>query len=95
MQETQVQSLGREDRLEKDMATHSKILAWKIPWTEEPGGLYSQWDHKESDMTEGLTPACPFDPVLLLEPQEGFSVHLDILSFPLTQVYLTHTESFS
>ena len=41
MQETQVQSLGREDPLEKDLATHSRILAWKIPWTEEPGGLQS------------------------------------------------------
>ena len=39
MQETQVQSLGREDALEKEMATHSSIFAWKIPWTEEPGGL--------------------------------------------------------
>ena len=39
MQETQVQSLGREDSLEKGMATHSSILAWEIPWTEEPGGL--------------------------------------------------------
>ena len=39
MQETQVQSLGHEDPLEKDMATHSSILAWRIPWTEEPGGL--------------------------------------------------------
>ena len=39
MQETWVQSLGREDLLEKGMATHSCILAWKIPWTEEPGGL--------------------------------------------------------
>ena len=39
MQETQVQSLGWEDLLEKEMATHSSILAWKIPWTEEPGGL--------------------------------------------------------
>ena len=37
MQETQVQSLGREDPLEKGMATHSIILAWRIPWTEEPG----------------------------------------------------------
>ena len=37
MQETQVQSLGREDPLEKEMTTHSSILAWKIPWTEEPG----------------------------------------------------------
>ena len=41
VQETQVQSLGREDTLEEEMATHSRILAWKIPWTEEPGGLLS------------------------------------------------------
>ena len=39
MQETQVQSLGREDPLEKGMATHSSILAWRIPWTKKPGGL--------------------------------------------------------
>ena len=39
VQETRVQSLGWEDPLEKEMATHSSILAWKIPWTEEPGGL--------------------------------------------------------
>ena len=38
-QETQVRSLGQEDLLEKEMAIHSSILAWKIPWTEEPGGL--------------------------------------------------------
>ena len=41
MQETWVQSLGREDPLEKEMATHSSILAWRIPWTEEPGELQS------------------------------------------------------
>ena len=41
MQETGVQSLGREDLLEKGMAIHSSILAWRIPWTEEPGRLYS------------------------------------------------------
>ena len=41
MQETWVQSLGRKDPLEKEMATNSSILAWKIPWTEEPGGLQS------------------------------------------------------
>ena len=41
VQETQVQSLGWEDPLEKEMATHSSILAWKISWTEEPGGLQS------------------------------------------------------
>ena len=41
MQETQVRSLGQEDPLEKEMETHSNILAWKIPWMEEPGGLQS------------------------------------------------------
>ena len=41
MQETRVQSLGQEDPLEKGMATLSSILAWRIPWTEEPGGLQS------------------------------------------------------
>ena len=41
VQETQVQSLGREDLLEKEMSTHSNSLAWEIPWTEEPGGLQS------------------------------------------------------
>ena len=41
MQETRVQYLGQEDPLEKGMATHSSILAWEIPWTEEPGGLQS------------------------------------------------------
>ena len=41
MQETRVQSLGHEDPLEEDMSTHSSILAWRIPWTEEPRGLQS------------------------------------------------------
>ena len=54
MQETRVWALGREDPLEKGMATHSSILAWRIPWTEEPGGLQSM-DHKELDMIEWLT----------------------------------------
>ena len=48
MQETGVQSLGQEDTLEKGMATRSSILAWRIPWTEEPSRLESM-DHKESD----------------------------------------------
>ena len=51
MQEMQVQSLDQEDPLEKAVATHSSILAWEIPWTEEPGGLHPS-DHKESDVTE-------------------------------------------
>ena len=50
MQKTQVRSLGLEDPLEKEMATHSSILAWRIPWTEEPGGLV-RGVAKESDTT--------------------------------------------
>ena len=51
MQETWVRSLGWEDPMEKEMATHSSILAWKIPWTEEPD-RYSSWGCKELDRTE-------------------------------------------
>ena len=50
MQDTQVQFLGREDPLEKEMETHSSILAWRIPWTEEPNGLQSTGS-QESDTT--------------------------------------------
>ena len=46
MQETRIQSLGWEDPLEKEMAMHSSILAWEIPWTEEPGGLLSTWSQR-------------------------------------------------
>ena len=53
MRETQVQSLGQEDPLEKAMATLYSSLAWRIPWMEEPVG-YSPWCRKESDMTEWL-----------------------------------------
>ena len=51
MQKTQVQSLGWEDSLEKEMATHSSILAWKIPWQRSLVG-YSPWSGKESETTE-------------------------------------------
>ena len=54
VQETQVRSLGWEDHLEKEMANHSNILAWKIQWAEEPDGLQSM-GCKESDITEQLT----------------------------------------
>ena len=54
MQETWVRSLGQEDSLEKEMATHSSTLAWKIPWTEELGAGYCPWGRKESGMTEWL-----------------------------------------
>ena len=50
-QEMRVRSLGSEDALEEDMATHSSILSWRSPWTEEPGGLQSI-GHRESDTTE-------------------------------------------
>ena len=51
MQETWVQTLDLEDPLEEGMATHSNILSWRIPWTEEPGGLQSMY-HKQSDTAE-------------------------------------------
>ena len=54
MQETWVRSLGQKDALEKEMATHSSILAGAIPWIEEPGG-FSPWGCKELDTTEGLS----------------------------------------
>ena len=53
MQETRIQSLGQADPLEKDMATHPSILAWRIPYTRSLEG-YSSWGHKESDMIEQL-----------------------------------------
>ena len=54
MQETWVRSLGWEDSLEKEMATHFSTLALKIPWTEELGAGYCPWGHKESGTTERL-----------------------------------------
>ena len=55
MQETQVGSLGQGDPLEEGMATHSSILAWRIPWTEKPGGLQSMHGvSRELDITQGL-----------------------------------------
>ena len=52
MWETQVRSPGEEDPLEKEMATHSSILAWRIPWTEERGEVHSPGGRNESDTTE-------------------------------------------
>ena len=57
-QETQIQSLGWEDPLEKGMATHSSILAWRIPWAEEPGRLQSMGVSKELDMNEVIEHSC-------------------------------------
>ena len=55
MQETQAQSLGWEDPLEKEMATHSSILAWKIPWTEEPGWLQSMGSQRAINTCNSVT----------------------------------------
>ena len=55
MQQMQVRYLGWKDPLEEGIATHSSILAWRIPWTEEPGGLYSPRGCKESDTAEFLS----------------------------------------
>ena len=81
MQETWVRSLGREDPLEKEMATHSSILAWRIPWTEEPGGLQSLGS--QSDMTEQLhfTPlhrriSLAFKQIPLLSEQPALVLYL-------------------
>ena len=53
MQETHIQSLDQEDSLGKRMAVHSSILAWRVPWTEEPGGLLvGLWGPKELDVAE-------------------------------------------
>ena len=78
IQETQVRSLGGEDPLEKEMATNSSILAWKIPWTEEPG--YSPWGHETvaQDLVTQPPPPLP-PPPKELDNQEinpNFSKHL-------------------
>ena len=54
MRETQVQSLGRKDPLEKRMATHSNILAWRIPWAEEPGRLQFVWLQSPTRLSKSL-----------------------------------------
>ena len=55
MQETRVLSLGQEDPLDKGIATHSTIPAWRIPWTEEPGGLEFMWSHMGKHQTHMVT----------------------------------------
>ena len=52
MQETQVRSLGWEDPLEKEMAIHSSVLAWRIPWMEEPGGLQSTGSQSQTRLSD-------------------------------------------
>ena len=102
VQETQVGSLGREDPLEKGMATHSSILAWRIPWTEDP---VSPRIPKKSDTTERLT-LCHHTAPLLFPPKQAFCSHLvymcnalcttllqeSFLSFPLLSTFLVTSD---
>ena len=59
-QETRVRSLGQEDPLEEGMAAHSSILAWRIPWTEEPGGLQSMGSQRVTYDLATIPPAPPY-----------------------------------
>ena len=70
MQETKLQSLGWEDILEKRKATHSSILAWRMPWTEEPAGLQTMGSQKELDTTEQISTH-----IALLKFSRCFSVY--------------------
>ena len=93
MRETWVRSLGGEDSLEKEMATHSSILAWKIPWTEESGELQSMGP-KESDMTERLhfhfiSHSTPPPPSSLLETECLSSMSVNLSPF-CRQVHLSY-----
>ena len=69
-----VQSLGQEDPLEKGMTTHSSVLVWRIPWTEEPGGLQSMGSQKNRTQLKRLSmPACTHN-ILVYDPGLGFFV---------------------
>ena len=86
IQETLVQSLGQEDPLEKEMATHSSILVWRIPWTEEPGG-YSLWGHKELERTKWLTLFLSFQWITGFHVSMPFCSSLTLnLGWPMTQL---------
>ena len=74
IQETQVWSLNWEDPLEEGMATHSSILAWKVPWTEEPGG-YSPWGCTELAMTERLILSLTDEKIKTLKSQPLVAIH--------------------
>ena len=83
MQETWVRSLAQEDLLEKGRATHSSILAWRIPWTEEPGRLKSM-GYKESHMTEQL----PLSHLHLMQLIIKLYLHLPFCYIYLSLLYL-------
>ena len=101
MWETQVGSLGWEDPLEKGLATHSSILAWRIPWTEEPGG-HSPWGCKQLDTTKRLTHTVTLSCscvglclhcFLFLSFPNFFFFFLNTFVFVCTRSYLWHSNS--
>ena len=72
-QETQVRSLGREDPLEEGMATHSGILAWSIPWAEEPGGLQSMgWQSFGHELATQDTRGVEVTGIVFIQPKSAF-----------------------
>ena len=87
MQETQVQSLGGEDPLEKQAATHSSVLAWKSPWTEEPGRLQSMGSQRvRHDLATKPPPNSPAE-VLMEKPNSTIST-TDQLSQTLLSIFM-------
>ena len=96
--ETWVRSLGQEDPLEKEMATHSSILAWRIPWTEEPGGLQSTGSQRVGhDWATSLTHSLTRNKVTVSRIhgsplQNLFNVHLYL--FYLVDTFMTLSMSF-
>ena len=83
VQETQVKSLGWEDPLEKGMATHPSILAWRIPWREEPGGLQSMGSQNWTKLTNTFT---HFRHQSYHMPQQFHSVKVGVLTNTCTQM---------
>jgi len=99
MEEKQIQSRGRADPQEKEMATHSSVLAWEIPWTEEPGGLQSteSWRVGHNLLTEQQHSWCHVSPLeirTIWSDLEYFYAHL-LLEFSESQVFRRHKEELS
>ena len=92
MQETRVQPLGQEDALKKGMATHSSILAWRIPWTEEPGSN-NPWGHKELDMTERFNEVTSLFKFGYEHFFNLFGPILKLIQYTTIQWSISHTEA--